>query len=739
MPPRAVKRSSTAPIVALKKKPPPPAANQRTDSVSRQRRPASPSEEVKRLERLEFEENDLQFEAEVDGGRNLGTEELVDMDGGDGEDGAERNDGDDMFEEIVEVEVEEEVEQEEEVVEEYVTYEREEEKEEYEEEHHHVVKERSKRKQLEVFVGGLDRDATEEDLREVFSQVGAITEVRLSKNPVTHKNKGFAFLRFATVDQARRAIYELKHPVVNGKQCGVAPSQDSDTLFVGNICKTWAKDILREKLAYYGVDKYEDLTLVEDLNNEGMNRGFAFLDFSCRAEALEACKRLQKRDVVFGTDRTARVAFADTFIEPDDEIMSHVRTVFLDSLPPAWDEDHVKNHLRKFGRIEKVELARNMPAAKRTDFGFVTFDSHAAAVACVDGVNNAELVDGDRKLQVRARLSRPRQRGKTARQARGGYVVAHGNSRGGRGHWSSSSSFIDPRRSTDHYRRSIQSRGDGGSSRSYDPKDGDIVSYGTGSRRRFFPLERSSDRRSTVQAYEKISSERDYFLEDEMPSRPSDFVRVPFNRHSYRDAYPSRGSGYLESPPRKVSRAVARTQSPHDAYGYGEYMEQRSNYRGSHINDYSSSSSSKRPHSAIEEVDAGYAEASIRRPRTYSDYRGGSSDLPFSDKSYRSNSTRAGRGSHLGYAEGSRRYAGHSQGLYMTKSSPTGYRRDSTLTDEISRGDAEREYSRYGRDYMSRDYVPSRSEVDVGAYPSHYSTRRLNDDYLSGRSSGSHY
>lgn len=75
-----------------------------------------------------------------------------------------------------------------------------------------------------------------------------------------------------------------------------------------------------------------------------------------------------------------------------------VRTVFLDSLPPAWDEDHVKNHLRKFGRIEKVELARNMPAAKRTDFGFVTFDSHAAAVACVDGVNNAELVDGDRKV-----------------------------------------------------------------------------------------------------------------------------------------------------------------------------------------------------------------------------------------------------------------------------------------------------------------------------------------------------
>ena len=81
---------------------------------------------------------------------------------------------------------------------------------------------------------------------------------------------------------------------------------------------------LKEQLAQYGVDKFEDLTLVEDMKNEGLNRGFAFLDFPCRADALEACKRLQRRDVVFGRDRTAWVAFADSFVEPDDAIMSHV-------------------------------------------------------------------------------------------------------------------------------------------------------------------------------------------------------------------------------------------------------------------------------------------------------------------------------------------------------------------------------------------------------------------------------
>lgn len=86
---------------------------------------------------------------------------------------------------------------------------------------------------------------------------------------------------------------------------------------------------LKEKLVRYGVENFEEVTLVEDTKNEGMNRGFAFLDFSSRAAAVDACKRLQKRDVVFGTDRTARVSFADTFIEPDDEIMSQVCSCFM--------------------------------------------------------------------------------------------------------------------------------------------------------------------------------------------------------------------------------------------------------------------------------------------------------------------------------------------------------------------------------------------------------------------------
>ncbi|KAJ4744084.1 RNA-binding (RRM/RBD/RNP motifs) family protein [Rhynchospora pubera] len=274
-------------------------------------------------------------------------------------------------------------------------------------EHHEVVKEHRKRKEFEVFLGGLDKDATESDIRKAFTEAGELKEVRLLTNPITKKNKGFAFLRFATVEQARRVVSEFKNPMIRGRKCGIAPSHDNDTLFVGNICKTWTKEHLKETLKGFGVENFEDLKLVEDPHNEGMNRGFAFLEFSSRIEAMDALKCLQKRDVKLGSDRAPKVAFSDSFRELDEEIMSQVTTLFIDHLPPAWDEDKIRKYLKQYGSIEKIELARNMPGAKRRDFGFVTFDTHDNAIACVEGINDVELTDGNKKVKLRARLSRP--------------------------------------------------------------------------------------------------------------------------------------------------------------------------------------------------------------------------------------------------------------------------------------------------------------------------------------------
>lgn len=271
-----------------------------------------------------------------------------------------------------------------------------------------IVKERKNRKEREVFVGGLDRDAVEEDVRKVFQKMGEIVEIRLHKSPLTNKNKGYAFVEYAKKEHAERALSEMKNPVIHGKRCGTAPSEDNDTLFLGNICNTWTKEAINQKLKEYGVEGVENITLVPDLQREGLSRGFAFIEFSCHADAMFAYKRLQKPDVIFGhLERTAKVAFAEPLREPDPNIMAQVKSVFVDGLPPHWDEDRVREQFKGYGEIIRICLARNMSTAKREDFGFVDFSTHEAAVACIDGINNSEFADGNSKIKVKARLSNP--------------------------------------------------------------------------------------------------------------------------------------------------------------------------------------------------------------------------------------------------------------------------------------------------------------------------------------------
>uniref|UniRef100_M8BJ40 Heterogeneous nuclear ribonucleoprotein Q n=1 Tax=Aegilops tauschii TaxID=37682 RepID=M8BJ40_AEGTA len=438
------------------------------------------------------------------------------------------------------------------------------------EDHHEMVKAHRKRKEFEVFVGGLDKDATESDLRKVFSEVGEITEVRLMMNPVTKKNKGFAFLQYETVEQAKRAVSDLKNPMVRGKQCGVAPSRDNDTLFVGNICKTWTKEHLKEKLKIYEVEDFDDLILVEDSNNPGMNRGYALLEFSTRPEAMDAFRRLQKRDVVFGVDRTAKVSFADSYPEVDDEMMAQVRTVFLDGLPPSWEEDRVKKYLKKYGAIEKVELARNMPAAKRKDFGFVTFDTHDNAVACVDGITSSELGEGDSKAKVRARLSRPVQRPPRMKHGlRGNFRIGQSAPR----------APVYPKRSP---RRE----------------------YG----RRDEPLPPRS--RATFADYS---------------------ARVPVDRrHTYRDDYSPRESAYSDLAPRSAPRFSDRRAYADD--GYVEKIDRPlPTYREGRGRDYDTISGSKRSYVEMDDVPPRYHDISVRQPKARLDYDVGGSSARYAD------------------------------------------------------------------------------------------------------------
>lgn len=84
-----------------------------------------------------------------------------------------------------------------------------------------------------------------------------------------------------------------------------------------------------ETLKGFGVEGVEHLLLPDDPNNEGKSKGFAFLEFSSHSDAMAAFQRLRKPDAVLGCERSAKVSFAQTPINPSEELLLQVNNIFV--------------------------------------------------------------------------------------------------------------------------------------------------------------------------------------------------------------------------------------------------------------------------------------------------------------------------------------------------------------------------------------------------------------------------
>jgi hypothetical protein len=57
-----------------------------------------------------------------------------------------------------------------------------------------------------LYVGNLSFNTTEESLRELFAQAGAIKSVSIVKDRETNQSRGFGFVEMATDEEARKAV-----------------------------------------------------------------------------------------------------------------------------------------------------------------------------------------------------------------------------------------------------------------------------------------------------------------------------------------------------------------------------------------------------------------------------------------------------------------------------------------------------------------------------------------------------
>ncbi|XP_010689045.1 heterogeneous nuclear ribonucleoprotein Q isoform X1 [Beta vulgaris subsp. vulgaris] len=241
----------------------------------------------------------------------------------------------------------------------------------------------------EVFIGGLPKDATEEDLRDLCEPIGELFEVRLMKNKDTGEIKGYAFVAFKTKEDAQRAIEELKNKEFKGKSLRCSLSDSKHRLFIGNIPKSWSEDQFRKMIHDVGPGA-EMIDLKQDALNPGRNRGFAFIEYYNNACADYARQKMSSGSFKL-EGNTPTVTWADPKTAPDSAAASQVKALYVKNIPDTATPEQLKEIFQRHGEVTKVVLPPAKGGQGKGNFGFIHFGERSSALKAVKDTEKYEI------------------------------------------------------------------------------------------------------------------------------------------------------------------------------------------------------------------------------------------------------------------------------------------------------------------------------------------------------------
>lgn len=80
---------------------------------------------------------------------------------------------------------------------------------------------------MNIYVGNLSYEATDETIREAFESFGQVTAARIIKDKYSGQSRGFGFVEMADQAQAQAAIKSLNGKELMGKQMSVNEARPS--------------------------------------------------------------------------------------------------------------------------------------------------------------------------------------------------------------------------------------------------------------------------------------------------------------------------------------------------------------------------------------------------------------------------------------------------------------------------------------------------------------------------------
>ncbi|KAH8520896.1 hypothetical protein H0E87_002087 [Populus deltoides] len=249
-----------------------------------------------------------------------------------------------------------------------------------------------------LYVGDLDPEVTETDLRAAFYHVGPISSLRLCRCRLTGKSLCYAYVNLYSHAQASRALGLLNHTNLKGKPMRIMWCQRDPfarktgfaNLFVKNLDFSISSSCLESIFSKYGT-----ILSCKVAGENGRSKGFGFVQFESQDSALAAQTALhdtmlggKKLHVCKFVKKTERTAAAPC------EVFTNL---YVKNLDETITEDGLKDMFSVVGDVSSVAIMMDHEG-KSKHFGFVNFKSPDDAKKAVDVMNGS--VVGSKTLFV---------------------------------------------------------------------------------------------------------------------------------------------------------------------------------------------------------------------------------------------------------------------------------------------------------------------------------------------------
>eukprot|EP00752_Nemacystus_decipiens_P006128 g5526.t1 len=167
---------------------------------------------------------------------------------------------------------------------------------------------------IKLFVGQIPKHMEEEDLRPTFNEFGEIFDLAVIRDKVSGLHRGCAFLTYcarSSADAAIAALHGQRRLDRGQNPLQVRPAEgqaeQENKLFVGMAPKSANEDEIRAVFAPYGT--LREIHVIR--NQDGTNKGCAFVKYTTRQSALDAIDALHEQYTMQGGPRPLVVKFAD--------------------------------------------------------------------------------------------------------------------------------------------------------------------------------------------------------------------------------------------------------------------------------------------------------------------------------------------------------------------------------------------------------------------------------------------